>query len=167
MLEKTGIPTPEQIDGVFPGEARLAKGPVAVIECFERIPCNPCRTACCRDAIQPFADINDRPVIKDENCNGCALCLAKCPGLAIMIVDMTWSADRALLKIPYEFRPLPEKGETVLGLNRAGEPVAPVEVVAVLNTRALDRTPIVSIAVDKAHVRAIRNIGNVGGERNE
>lgn len=162
MLQSTGIPTSTDIESVFPAEERLRKGPVAVIECFERIPCNPCYTACRRNAIQPFADINDRPDIKTENCNGCALCIAKCPGLAIMVVDMTWKPDKALLKIPYEFRPLPAEGDLVMGLDRAGEPVVPVRVVKVLNTRALDRTPILSVEVEPKYVKIIRNIGEVG-----
>jgi Fe-S-cluster-containing hydrogenase component 2 len=98
-----------------------------------------------------------------DNCNGCTLCVSKCPGLAIMVVDYTYSADKALLKIPYEFTPLPQKGDVVMGLDRAGQPVAQVEVVQVMNSKAMDRTPIISIAVDKAHVKTIRNI-KLGGQ---
>jgi len=46
MLEKTGIATQEMVMNVFPSIERINKGPVAVIECFQNIPCNPCQTAC-------------------------------------------------------------------------------------------------------------------------
>jgi len=158
MLEKTGVPSTSEIDSVFPCDKRLSQGPVAVIECFQSIPCDPCATACPRGAIIPFDDINDRPVINNDKCNGCVLCMTKCPGLAIMVVDMTWSQDRALIKIPYEFRPLPEKGQTVHALDREGTAIAKAEVIQVLDHKNLNKVPVVSIAVDKQLVKAIRNI---------
>jgi len=157
MLEKTGVPTPSQIESVFPSDERLSQGPVAVIECFQPIPCDPCATACPRGAILPFDDINDRPVINSDKCNGCLLCVAKCPGLAIMVVDMNFSHDRALIKLPYEFRPLPEKGQTVQAFDREGTAVAEAEVVQVLNSKNMNKVPVVSIAVDKQLVKIIRN----------
>jgi len=156
MLEKTGIPTTDQIESVFPPEDRLNKGPIAVIECFQSIPCNPCATSCPKNAIQPFEDINDRPVIENENCNGCGICVTKCPGLAIMVVDMAWSETQALVKIPYEFRPLPEARDTVYALDRAGKVVASAKVIRV--TYPTSKTPIVSIAVEKSLVKTVRNI---------
>ncbi|MDR2183950.1 MAG: (2Fe-2S)-binding protein [Clostridiales bacterium] len=161
-LEKTGIPTTAEVDAAFPPAERLAKGPVAVIECFQRIPCNPCATSCPRGAILPFADINDIPEINYEACNGCTLCLTKCPGLAIMVVDMTWKdksgLDRAVIKLPYEFRPLPVVGDDVVALDRAGNFVAMARVVSVLLNHSMNKVPIVSIAVDKQLVPIVRSI---------
>jgi Fe-S-cluster-containing hydrogenase component 2 len=160
-LEKTGIPTAEEIVAAFPSAERLAQGPVAVIECFQRIPCNPCATSCPRGAILPFGDINDLPVINYADCNGCTLCITKCPGLAIMVVDMTWKdaagLGRALIKLPYEFRPLPAVGDEVVATDRAGAFVAMAEVVQVLLNHSMNKVPIVSIAVDKSLVRTVRN----------
>lgn len=161
MLENTGVPTQENIDSVFPSKERMEQGPVAVIECYQNIPCNPCSTACNRSAIQPFTDINDRPLILSENCNGCSLCVSKCPGLAIMILHYNYSEDKASIRIPYEFRPLPEKGQIVKGLDRAGNYVADCEVISVANAPAMDKTPIVGIAFPKEHYKTIRNIGGV------
>lgn len=157
MLEKTGIPSAEQVESVFPDTDRLKKGPVAVIECFQTIPCNPCATSCPRGAILPFEDINDIPVIDRDKCNGCALCMMKCPGLAIMVVDLDWSDMRALVKLTYEFRPLPEKGSIVRALDRAGKPIGDAEVINVVVPQS--KTPIVSIAVDKSLIKRVRNIG--------
>ena len=158
MLEKTGVPTRYEVDDVFPDASRLARGPVAVIECFQKIPCNPCGQACNFGAILPFEDINDRPKMDDDKCNGCGLCLTKCPGLAIMIVDLNWSEERALLKLPYEFRPLPEVGEFVQALDREGIHVARAEVVHVQLNPAMNKVPIVSIALDKTLIKIVRNI---------
>jgi len=66
MLEKTGLPTPKDLAKVSPSKERLSRGPVAIIECFQRIPCDPCYAACKRGAIKEFKDINDLPEIDFE-----------------------------------------------------------------------------------------------------
>ena len=164
MLEKTGVPTDAQVDAVFPDAERLQQGPVAIIECFQPIPCDPCATSCPQQAILPFADINDIPKIDNGKCNGCGICIMKCPGLAIMTVDMNWSESQALIRLPYEFRPLPAEGQWVYALDREGAIVGKADVVRV--TLPASKTPIVSIAVNKAltfedsiaHIKKIRNI---------
>ncbi|AOT68208.1 NADH-quinone oxidoreductase subunit I [Geosporobacter ferrireducens] len=159
MLERTGVPTIKDLKSVMPSEERLNKGPVAVIECFQNIPCNPCYTACNRNAIKEFDDINDLPNIDHEVCNGCGLCVSKCPGLAIMVMDMAYSENEALLKIPYEFLPLPKENDYVRGLDREGKYVCDVRVIKVMNPKAFDKTPILSIAVNKEFAKIVRNIG--------
>ncbi len=158
MLEKTGIASIEQVDNSFPSMERLEKGPVAIIECFQRIPCNPCATSCKKGAIIPFVDINDLPNLNHETCNGCSLCVFNCPGLAIMVVDYTYSEDQVSFKIPYEFLPLPEKGQSIKGLNREGQEICDCEVVKVMNSKVMDRTPLITVVVDKVHLKSFRNI---------
>jgi len=154
MLEKTGIPTKEQINSAFPCELRMNKGPVAIVECFQPIPCDPCATSCPQQAITSFEDINDLPVINNEKCNGCGICIAKCPGLAIMTIDMTYSENHALVRLPYEFTPLPQVGETVIALDRAGAEIAEAKVIRVTNNKPSS----VSIAIEKSLVKMVRNI---------
>lgn len=156
MLEKTGLPTPEDLAKVSPSKERLSRGPVAIIECFQRIPCDPCYAACKRGAIKEFKDINDLPEIDFELCNGCGVCVSECPGLAIFVVDQTYSEKAALVKIPYEFLPLPEKGEVVDALDRKGETASKARVVDVLKFK--DKTYVISIAVPKELSMDIRNI---------
>lgn len=156
MLEKTGIATEQDIAKALPSKERLAKGPVAIIECFQRIPCNPCYTSCKRGAIQEFADINDTPEIDAERCNGCAVCVSNCPGLSIVVVDETYSEEEALVKLPYEFLPLPEEGSFVTGVDREGKSVCRAKVIKVINTKAMDRTPVVSLAVPKELSQTVR-----------
>lgn len=156
MLEKTGVATEQDLAKAIPSKERLAKGPVAVIECFQRIPCNPCYTSCNRGAIKEFEDINDTPEINHEKCTGCAVCVSNCPGLSIVVVDETYSETEALVRIPYEFLPLPEEGSYVTGLDREGKPACRAKVVKVLNTKGMDRTPLVSLAVPKDMSMTVR-----------
>lgn len=158
MLERTGIPGEENLAGVIPSKERLARGPVAVFECFQRIPCNPCQTSCAKGAIKVLEDINDRPEVNVEICSGCGICVSRCPGLAIFIIDESYSETEALVKIPYEFLPLPEEGSYVTGLGRDGKPVCRAKVVKVLNAKAQDRTPIISLAVPKELSMTVRNL---------
>ncbi len=162
MLAVTGVPMAEDVERAFPSEERLAQGPVVVVECFQNIPCNPCYTACRTGAIKEFEDINDLPSVDHSLCNGCTLCVSNCPGLSIMVVDMTYSEEEALLKIPYEFLPLPVVGQVVKGLDRAGQEVCEVKVVRVVNSKVQDKTPVISIAVKKDFVKLVRNIGMEG-----
>ena len=142
---------------VFPSVERINKGPVAVVECYQKIPCNPCQTACPVGAIKIGDDINNIPV-RDENlCGGCGVCVARCPGLAIMIVDGSKSAETVEFRIPYEFLPLPEAGETVVGLDRAGQPICEARVVRVMNPPSFDRTPVVTLEVDRRYLYDFRN----------
>jgi sarcosine oxidase subunit alpha len=66
------------------------KNGLVIIECPQRIPCNPCHTSCPTGAVKAFKDINDQPEIDYEKCTGCARCVAVCPGLACFVVDLTW-----------------------------------------------------------------------------
>jgi len=156
MLEKTGVPTKENIESVTPSKERLSKGPVAIIECFQEIPCNPCYTSCKKGAIKELIDINDRPILDPEKCNGCGVCISNCPGLAIFVVDESYSETEALVRIPYEFVPLPKEGSFVTGLDREGKPVCRAKVEKVLNAKAQDRTLVVSLIVPKEFSMTVR-----------
>lgn len=158
MLINTGVPTIENIKSVFPSEERINQGPVAIIECYQEIPCNPCSTSCKRNAIKDFADINDRPDIDESICNGCTLCISACPGLAIMVVDGSYSENEILMKIPYEFLPLPKEGDIVKGLNRSGEYITDAKVIKIVNPKSFDKTPIIHLAVDRKFLYEFRNI---------
>lgn len=133
------------------------KGGYVVIECPQRIPCNPCATSCPTGAVKPFVDINDVPSIDYEKCTGCGLCVAKCPGLACFVVDLTYSADEAVIKLPYELEPKPAKGQKVKCLNRVGEEVSEGEVYAVTEPLK-DQTTVVSVVIPKKLVGEIRAI---------
>jgi len=146
-----------EIDDIaVPPEERLVKGPVAVIECVQNIPCNPCVDACPKGAITIQGSINNVPKIDFEKCNGCSICIANCPGLAIFLVDKSFEKNRATVGMPYEFTPLPQPGEKVILLNRAGEACGEGEVIKVRNAKAQDRTPIVFMAMDPELTMEVR-----------
>ena len=74
-----------------------------------------------------------------------------------MIVDGSKSPDTVELRIPYEFLPLPEAGEKVIGLDRAGQPICEAKVIRVMNPPSFDRTPVVTLEVPRAYLYDFRN----------
>jgi Fe-S-cluster-containing hydrogenase component 2 len=147
----------EKLPGV-PLKERLAKGPVAVIECAQEIPCNPCVEACINDAIIIDGSITNLPRLDTEQCSGCGLCISSCPGQAIFVVDATYSDTEGLVQMPFEFYPLPKVGDRVDGLNRCGETVCQARVLRVLNPKKNDRTPVVTLVVPKELVMEVRSL---------
>ena len=147
----------EDLGRVCPTDERLSRGPVVIVECVENIPCNPCVAACPKGAITIEGDINGIPVVDFETCDGCGICLSACPGLAIFGVDLSGEGDTATVRVPYEFLPLPEAGETVVTFDREGNVVGEARVARVLDAKALDRTPIVSLDVPREKAMEVRH----------
>ena len=148
MLERAGIPTDDDLEKVIPDKKRLAQGPVVIIECFQKIPCDPCAIS--------FKDINDLPQVDFDKCTGCGICISSCPGLAIFVIDMNYSDEKSLVKLPHEMLPLPEKGEDVYALDRAGSILGKVKVIKVLKIK--NKTNIISIEVPKSMAMKVRSV---------
>jgi len=157
MLAQTGIPTAVDIAGVTPSQERMTSGPVAIAECFQNIPCDPCYHSCKRQAIKAFKDLNDRPQIDHNQCNGCGMCLQRCPGMAIFVIDKNYSNTESLVKLPYEYLPLPLEEETVVAINRAGQRVGRAKVVKVQHGARFDGTSVVWLAVPQELVMEVRH----------
>jgi len=158
MLVNDGIPTKADIATVTPSDERFAKGPVAIVECFQEIPCNPCVKACKRGAITMPHDINDIPIVDASLCNGCGICISLCPGLAIFVVDKTYSEELALVKLPFEYVPVPQAGQHVTVLNRAGEELGSFEVIRTTSGGKKNKTYTISLAVPKELAMEARDI---------
>ena len=161
-----GYPSIEEINKAtgWPDEERFARGPVAVIECVQKIPCNPCEAACPAHAITVGSPITNTPVLDREKCIGCGLCVSACSGLAIFIVDKTYSETQGTVSFPFEYLPLPEKGDEVNALNRAGEFVCRGTVIRVMNPPGNDHTPVVTIAIPKEYTDTVRTMGRLNLE---
>jgi Fe-S-cluster-containing hydrogenase component 2 len=158
MLINDGIPTAEDIAKITPSDERMGKGAVVIVECFQEIPCDPCVKACRRGAITMPGGINDIPVVDYDLCNGCSICISMCPGLAIFVIDKTWSDELALVMLPYEYVPVPIAGQIVAGLDRSGKELGQFEVVKVRPGGKKNKTQTVSLAVPKELTMEIRGL---------
>ena len=159
-----GYPSMEEIRAAngWPDEKRFSQGPVAILECVQEIPCNPCEDACPFGAIHVGSPITNCPALAEEKCTGCGVCVAQCPGLAVFIVDKTYSQTEAAVSFPYEYLPLPERGDAVQAVSRACEFVCGATVVKVTESKKQDRTPVVTIAVPKEFADTVRSIRRIG-----
>lgn len=155
-----GYPSREEIVSAngWPSEERFARGPVAIAECVQEIPCNPCEAACPFHAIKIGTPITNTPRIDEDSCTGCGSCVAACSGLAIFVVDKTYSESEALISFPFEYLPLPEKGDKAEALSRAGEYVCEGTVVRVMNPKKNDHTPVITLAVPTDKVDDVRTM---------
>lgn len=154
----------------FPSEKRLMEGPVAIIECLQDIPCNPCEFVCPEAAIKIGQPLTNLPVFREDKCTGCALCVPHCPGMAIFVVDLTYSHKEALIHLPYEFLPLPATNDSVDAIDREGVAIAKAKVKAVRNPKKFDQTVVIAIIVPKdlaMEIRSIRTREEGGGRRQE
>lgn len=119
-----------QSRGLYPTEERIKRGPIAVLECTEEIPCNPCEGACKKGCITIGHDITSLPVV-DEKCSGCGICLPACPGLAIFVLDGSLPDGMAAVTVPYELYPPPAEQEKVFALDRYGNRLVEGEIIKV------------------------------------
>ena len=159
-VKLTGIPSEDELrksPGV-PSMERLEKGPVAYIECVQDIPCNPCEKACPFGAVSVGLPITNLPELHEEKCTGCSVCIAQCPGLAIFTVHKHYTDSTALITFPYEYLPLPEKGESVPCGDKEGNFIAEGKVVQIKCPTSYDHTTVVSVEAPKEHCLKIRTI---------
>lgn len=145
-LLKHGYIAEEEV-GRFPGVTKRI-GIHPVMECTQNIPCNPCQDACPKHCIRIGENITSLPgIYESSECSGCGMCVAACSGQAIFLVDDTYEEGYASVMIPYEFLPLPQKGEKGVALDRSGRPVCEAEVIDVRSGKAFDKTNLLTMKV--------------------
>jgi NADPH-dependent 2,4-dienoyl-CoA reductase/sulfur reductase-like enzyme/NAD-dependent dihydropyrimidine dehydrogenase PreA subunit len=153
-LLRKGCLVAEEIH-LYPGVVP-AKGLHPVIECTQNIPCNPCMDSCPKQCISiggADGSITGLPVFDaQKSCTGCGMCVASCSGQAIFLVD----EDVGEVTLPYEFLPLPQKGDTGAALGRDGGEICAAEIVAVKNTAAFDKTVLLTMRVPRQYAMAAR-----------
>jgi Fe-S-cluster-containing hydrogenase component 2 len=147
--EKTGILSLKDLK--IPTKKQLEKG-VAILECIQEIPCNPCVDSCPVGAIS-MKDINAPPINNYDKCIGCTKCVGVCPGLAIFVVKI--KEGRALITLQYEFLPVPKIGDKVEALDRKG---AKVGFGIVRRVVKQGKTMVITIEIDENQAMDVRNI---------
>jgi Fe-S-cluster-containing hydrogenase component 2 len=147
--EKTGILSIKDLQ--VPTKKQLEKG-VAILECIQEIPCNPCVDSCPVHAIS-MKDINAQPVNDFDRCIGCTKCVGVCPGLAIFVVKV--KDEKAWVTLPYEFVTVPKVGDIVQALDRTGAARSKAVVKKVVKN---GKTMVITIEVDSRLAMDIRNI---------
>lgn len=154
-LLKHGFVADDEIER-FPGVTHK-KGIHPVMECTQNIPCNPCQDACPKHCIKIGSNITSLPAV-DENvdCIGCGMCVASCSGQAIFLVNEDYEPGYGTVTIPYEFLPLPKKGDIGFGLSRSGEKICKAEVIEVISAKAFDHTNLLTMKVPSDMVMKAR-----------
>jgi Fe-S-cluster-containing hydrogenase component 2 len=147
--EKTGILSITDIQ--VPKKKDLEKG-VAILECVQEIPCNPCVESCPVHAIS-MKDINALPVNDFQKCIGCTKCVGICPGLAIFVIKI--KDNKAWITLPYEFVKVPKVGDVVQALDRTGMVRGKALVKKVVKQ---GKTMVITIEVNSSLAMDIRNI---------
>ena len=144
--------------GHYPSEERMKQGPVAVCECLQKIPCNPCESSCPFHAIHIGEDISQLPELDVTKCVGCGNCQTHCSGLAIFVLDKSYSETVGSVAFPYEYLYSFEVVDKVKAANRAGENVCEGTVKKIVLTAKSDATPIVTLEVPIEYVDEVRSI---------
>ena len=148
--KKTGVLERGDLD--LPSSEALKRG-VVISECIQDIPCNPCVDACPFQAIK-MENLTDIPQIEYDTCTGCGKCVEVCPGLALFVVKMLDS--RSQVTLPYEFLPVPHRGDSVHVLDRWGKIQGIGKVVRV---KKINGGALITVEVEKDLGMEVRNIG--------
>ena len=85
--------------------------------------------------------------------------------LAIFVVN--GAKEKAEISFPYEYYPLPEKGQTVECVDRSGKVVTSGKVLRVIKSPKYDQTAVVTVEVDTEFLDIVRSIKRLGGADDE
>lgn len=138
--------------------------PLAIIECFQDIPCNPCVTACPRNAIS-MTDLCSPPVLDSSLCIGCGLCVACCPGQAIYMQISDYDEKHATITFPWEYERLPQVGSVVSATDHSGQVKCEAEVLFVTRPEIHNMTALVTLLIPKELKDEIRFMVREGDEK--
>jgi Fe-S-cluster-containing hydrogenase component 2 len=157
-LKTIGAPSLEELSraGMLPSIGELEKRACVCIECVEEIPCNPCETSCPQRALTVGSPITNLPLIDREKCTLCGLCIPACPGLAVTIKSI--QGEKARIRFPWEYLPLPVAGEEVEMADRLGQSVCKGRVTAVMNPVRNNRTAVVAAEFPAEFVQDVISI---------
>lgn len=163
----TGIPSETELANCpgIPSMERIKKGRVACIECVQEIPCNPCESSCKCGAITVGSCITNLPNLDEEKCIGCGICVASCPGLAITLLDLSYSDTECTIDFPFEYLPLPEVGDIVEAVDRSGSVRCKGKVLKITKLSSYAGTTVIRISVPAEYVHEVRSIKRLSGKK--
>jgi len=136
----------------YPLEIKAPKSKVfPIIRCVQEIPCDPCIHICPKDMIKMKGDqIFGLPEVVGDECTGCTLCVAVCPGLAITMVDLRGEGPDGSVIVPFELLELDVNvGDYVDAVDMDGNFVTKGKVEKIAKRKAYDRTILVTLRVSK------------------
>lgn len=156
-LKIKGAPSLEELraSSAYPTPEQLRKGPIAVIECIEEIPCNPCEAACPMHAIHIGCPITNLPRLDVEKCIGCGKCISACSGLAIYVKDYTHSENSCTISFPFEYLPLPAVGVEVEMVGRHGEVFCNGTILKVNTAKSNGNTAVITAEYPKQYFEEV------------
>jgi ferredoxin len=132
---------------------------ILIIDCKEKIPCNPCESACPKKIINIGSSITNLPELKDSHkCTGCGNCVASCPGQAIFLVNVEYSDNFCSFTFPYEFNKIPDVGQYVKAVDGNGTEICKAKVISVKNNKRNNRTILVTILIPKEKYESVKGI---------
>jgi NADPH-dependent 2,4-dienoyl-CoA reductase/sulfur reductase-like enzyme/Pyruvate/2-oxoacid:ferredoxin oxidoreductase delta subunit/bacterioferritin-associated ferredoxin len=120
-----------------------------VIRCVQEIPCDPCIHICPKNMIAMKGDpVFGLPEVTKDECTGCTLCVAECPGLAITLVDLRAEGTEGLVTVPFELlKKDVNEGDEVDAVDLDGNTVCRGRVERVAARVRYDRTILVTLRV--------------------
>lgn len=145
-------------DAVRTAWERAGEGPVAVVDCREEIPCNPCEDACRRGCIVVGDDICAPPRYDPAACNGCGRCVALCPGMAVFLLDRSVGGGAARVTVPYEMREVPVPGAKTEVVDGEGYGLGEGNIVKVSGSGKPGETMLVTVEVPEAWALKVRGV---------
>ena len=84
--------------------------------------------------------------------------MASCPGLAIFIEDGSIGGGEGLVSFPYEYLPLPKKGQAVSCVDRRGEYQCSGTVERVVKPPKFDGPAVVTVRIPLDEIHEVRSI---------
>lgn len=124
-----------------------------IVHCKQEIPCDPCTASCSKKAIIK-RNLTSIPKFKEENCVGCLLCVANCPGQALFYLNK----ENDELTLPYEFSQKPDTGEIVNLVDEYGSLIGLGTVKKFIDKIAFNKTTLIVVTGESLDLEETRGI---------
>jgi formate hydrogenlyase subunit 6/NADH:ubiquinone oxidoreductase subunit I len=134
---------------------------IASVECFEEIPCNICMTVCPTQAIEIGHVPRDSgrgtkdSLLTESKCISCGICSVACPSAAIPMIRERADQSMSTLVLPWRGKRRWKVGEFAIAVNRRGENLGNVRVVALPDPGTMSPRPGIAPPPDQ-HVQLVQ-----------